>query len=216
MSHDPFAQTDQNLLEMIEHSPVGAIPHTPTHQDALRRLIAAHQVYVSADHKDGYVTARSLAAQPLFHPQNLESFLAGKIDFESLEPDASIFSRYVQSLPPSLQEAAEACRPRVVAPPLHHRIRPGSEPIHDPLHTLFLIPGGGPNPGLPGNYLHGSVFQTHTANGDTWAVQVHDALDGVALSPAPSQSAAFEKLQELLASAPFLLSELDALDFEII
>jgi hypothetical protein len=32
---------------------------------------------------------------------------------------------------------------------------------HDPIHTLFLVPGAGPNPGIPGNYLHGSAAGTN-------------------------------------------------------
>ena len=30
-------------MEMIEHSPTGAVPHTPTYQDALKRLYAAQK-----------------------------------------------------------------------------------------------------------------------------------------------------------------------------
>lgn len=213
MPHDPFAQIDQSVLEMIEHSPVGAVPHTPTYQDALARLTASHQVCVSADHKDGYVTVRSLSALPVFHAQNLAAFLAGTQEIDALEPDASIFARYVQSLPADLRERAETHRPKVVARPVHHRAKPGAEAAHDPVHTLFLVPGGGPNPGLPGNYLHGSVFETGAVDADTWAVQVHDSLDGAAICEASSRAEAFEKLEEVLASAPFLLSELEALGF---
>ncbi len=214
MSHDPLAQIDQNVLEMIEQSPVGAVPHTPTYQDALRRLTHTHQVYHSADHKDGYVTVHSLSAKPVFHAQNLESLLAGKITFDALEADTSIFSRYVKSLPAELQAKAEAVREKVVAGRIHHRNKPGNEDVHDPLHTLFLVPGGGANPGLAGNYLYGSIFEINDEAGSPWSVQIHDSIDGMSSCTAATQAEALEKLQEVLASAPFLLSELDALDFQ--
>ncbi|MFH1499468.1 MAG: hypothetical protein ABII82_16785 [Verrucomicrobiota bacterium] len=214
MSHDPLAQIDQQVLAMIEQSPVGAVPHTPTYQDGLRRLIAAHQVYASADHKDGYVTVRSLAALPLFHAQNLDALIAGQIAFEELEADGDIFNRYVLSLPESLRAKAEARRADLVAGRIHHRHKTGDDEGHDPRHSLFLIPGGGPNPGLPGNYLHGSVYETDDASGTPWALQVHDSLDGVSVYGAASPAEALEKLQEVLASAPLLLGELDALGFE--
>lgn len=215
MSHDPHAQIDQTVLEMIEHSPVGAVPHTPSYQDALKRLTASHQVYASADYKGGHVTVRSLAALPLFHAQNLESFLAGKIDAGALESDTSIFSRYVQSLPAALRDKAEACRALVVARRTQHRAKHGVEAAHEPVHALFLVPGGGPNPGLPGNYLYGSVLQAAGDAAAAWTLHVHDSLDGAAKCDAPSKTEAFAKLQEVLASAPFQLSELDALGFRL-
>ena len=213
MSHDPHAQIDQTVLEMIEHSPVGAVPHTPSYQDALKRLRASHQVYVSADFKGGHVTVRSLAALPLFHAQNLESFLSGKVDAGALETDASIFSRYVQSLPEALRPKAEAARALVVARQAHHRAKHGAEAVQEPVHSLFLVPGGGPNPGLPGNYLYGSIVQASINAGAAWAVHVHDSLDGAAMCDVATQGEALEKLQEVLSSAPFQLSELDALGF---
>ncbi|HTJ78065.1 MAG TPA: hypothetical protein VL357_03640 [Rariglobus sp.] len=213
MPHDPHAQIDQTVLEMIEHSPVGAVPHTPSYQDALKRLVASHQVYVSADHKGGHVTVRSLAGLPLFHAQNLESFLSGKVNADALESDASIFSRYVQSLPEALRAKAEAARAVVVARRAHHRAKHGVEVVQEPVHSLFLVPGGGSNPGLPGNYLYGSILQASPEAGSGWTLHVHDSLDGAAMCDLPTQSEALEKLQEVLASAPFLLSELDALGF---
>ena len=209
MPHDPHAQLDQTVLEMIEHSPTGAVPHTPSYQDALKRLRASHQVYVSADHKGGHVTVRSLAALPLFHASNLEALGAGKIAAESLESDASIFSRYVQSLPSALREKAELSRALVVARRAHHR-KHGGEAVQEPMHTLFLVPGAGPHPGLPGNYLYGSELQAASGGG---AVHLHDADDGAAMCEVPSLPEALDKLQEVLASAPFLLSELDSLGF---
>src|SRR3954470_2564219 len=107
MPSDPHAQFDQTVLEMIEHSPVGAVPHTPAYTDALSRLYASHQVYADADHKGGHVTVRSLATRPSFHANNLEAFIAGKIDTEALESNASIFDRYIQSLPAAQRAPAE-------------------------------------------------------------------------------------------------------------
>ena len=216
MSHDPHAQNDQTVLDMIERSPVGAVPHTPTYQDSLKRLVATHQVYTSADHKGGYVTVRSLATQPSFYASNLEAVLAGKAEINALESDASIFSRYVQSLPAALRDKAEAARAAVVGRRAHHRAKHGAELVQDPVHTLFLVPGSGPHPGLPGNYLYGSVFQAATdaaGNAGAWAVHLHDREDGAALCDVADQAGALEKLQEVIASAPFQLSELDALGF---
>ena len=99
MTPDPRAQFDQTVLEMIEHSPVGGVPFTPAYRDALTRLYASHQVYASADYKDGHVTARSLTKQPLFHADNLPDLMAGRIQPEALETNAKIFDRYVQILP---------------------------------------------------------------------------------------------------------------------
>jgi hypothetical protein len=87
---------------------------------------------------------------------------------------------------------------------------------HDPVHTLFLIPGGGTHPGLPGNYLYGSV-QEH-GNGSEpgqCSLQVHDSFDGVMLSEAPTLKAALEQLLEVVQSAPFHLNELEALGFRV-
>ncbi|MEY4487929.1 MAG: hypothetical protein RIQ79_437 [Verrucomicrobiota bacterium] len=216
MSFNPHAQIDQTVLDMIEHSPVGAVPHTPAYQDALVRLRAAHQVYVSADHKNGFVTVRSLSALPSFYAQNLETFLAGKVEVAALESEASIYSRYVKSLPATLQAGAEERRAAVVAKRAHHRAKHGEDAVQDPAHTIFLIAGAGPNPGLPGNYLYGSVLQaTADAENGAWTLHVHDREDGAAVCEVASQVAAFEKLQEVLASAPFLISELDSLGFRM-
>lgn len=213
MAQNPHAHFDQTALEMIEHSPVGAVPHTPTYQDALGRLLAAHQVYVSADHKGGHVTVRSLAGQPSFYAQNLESFLAGTAEANEVESDTSIFNRYVQFLPVALRDKAEAWRLRVVGAKSHHR-KHGGEVAQDPVQTLLLVPGCGPHPGLPGNYLYGSIFQTGTDIGsDPWTLQFHDSDDGAATCEAISRSEALTKVQEVLASAPFQLSELTALGF---
>jgi hypothetical protein len=216
MPHNPHAQFDETVLELIEHSPVGAVPHTPAYQDALTRLHAAQQVYTDADHKDGHVTARSLARRPSFHAQNLDAFIAGRIDAGALETNASIYDRYVHSLPAAHRARAESLRLMVIGKPAHHRARHGVAVVHDPLHTLFLVPGAGPHPGLPGNYLHGSVF--HLGADETtgaWAVHVHDADDGSAWCEVPTLPEALSRLQEVLASAPFHLSELESLGFTI-
>jgi hypothetical protein len=217
MASNPHAQIDQTVLDLIEHSSTGVVPHTPAYQDALVRLRAAHQVYVSADHKNGFVSVRSLAALPSFYAQNLESFLTGGCDVTALESEASIYSRYVKSLPVALHAAAEERRASVVAKRTQHRVKHGGEVVQDPAHTIFLIPGAGPNPGLPGNYLYGSLLQTSldAAQGD-WALHVHDREDGAALCTVGTQAAGFEKLQEVLASSPFLIGELESLGFEMI
>ncbi len=199
---------------MIEHSPVGAVPHTPAYADALGRLYASHQAYADADHKGGHVTARSLAKRPSFHAHNLDALIAGQIAPEALEPNTRIFDRYVQSLPAAHRARAEGCRVMVIGKPAHHRARHGAEAVHDPLHALFLVPGAGPHPGLPGNYLHGSVFHVGADDASgSWAVHVHDSDDGAALFNAPTLPEALAKIQEIVASAPFHLSELDALGF---
>jgi len=215
MSQDPHAEFDQSILDKIEHSPIGALAVTPTFQDALIRLIAARRVYVHADHKGGYVTARSLASRPLFFAENLEAFMAGAISEEALESNGSIYDRYVRSLPPTLQARAEKDRVMVIGKPAHHRAKQGVAAVHDPLHALFLVPGAGPNPGLAGNYLHGSVFHTGDEATGSWVVQVHDSLDGASEISRPTLAEALTLMQEVLASAPFHLVELNALGFRM-
>lgn len=211
--HDPYAEFDHNVLEMIEHSPIGAVPRTPAYQDALGRLRASHQVYVDADHVDGFVTVRSLAVRPCFQAANLGELTAGAIDTDALESNASIFNRYVASLPEALRAKAETTRLVVAGRPAHHR-KHGGIIAHDPVHTLFLVPGAGINPGIPGNYLHGSVLQLG-ADPDTggWSIHLHDRDDGAAMCDVPTLRDALAKLEEVIASAPFHLSELGALGF---
>lgn len=213
MPHDPHAAFDHSVLEMIEQSPVGAVPGTPAYQDALGRLRASHQVYRDAEHHDGFVTVRALSTRPCFHANNLEALLAGAIDVDALEPNASIFDRYVAALPANVRAKAETFRSTVAGRPIHHR-KHGGVVAPDAVHTLFLVPGAGPHPGIPGNYLHGLVLQmgANRAEGG-WAVHLHDRDDGAAMFDAPSLAVALEKLQEVLASAPFHLSELGALGF---
>jgi hypothetical protein len=216
MTHDPNAEFDHTVLDKIEASPVGALPVTPAYQDALNRLYAARQVYVSADHKGGHVTARSLAERPTFHAENLSALIAGEIDDEALEPNANIYDRYVLSLPAEHQARAESFRLMVIGKPILHRARHGHDVVHDPLHTLFLVPGGGPHPGLPGNYLHGSVFHIGDEATGSWVVHLHDSEDGACAFSTPGLPEALGKLDEVLASVPFHLTELDALGFQMI
>ncbi len=217
MANDQTGAFDAAVLDKIEASPVGAVPHTPAYQDALKRLYASHQVYMSADHKDGHVTARSLRARPCFLAANLGDFAAGRVADTELEKNAAIFERYLASLEASVRSRAEAFRATVPGKPIHHRKHAGAvraAPIHDPVHTLFLVPGGGPHPGLPGNYLYGFLLETTGKSaGPAWALHVHDGLDGVELFEASTLAEVFAKLEELVASAPFHLSELAELGF---
>lgn len=220
MSTDPNSHFDSTVLEMIEHSPVGAVPTTPSYQDALKRLYGAHKVYADSDHRDGHVTARSLARLPNFHAENLGALMAGAIDAAALEGNFSVFDRYVGSLPQALRARAEGFRAKVAGRPVLHRKHHVGEKVlvaHDLMHSLFLVPGAGPHPGIPGNYLFGSVLQAGTeAAPGPWSVQVHDSDDGAAVFDAADMRSAFAKLQEVLDSAPFNMDELGGLDFRAI
>jgi hypothetical protein len=213
MPHDPHAEFDHNVLDLIEHSPVGAVPRTPAYQDALGRLRASHQVYPDADHVDGFVTVRSLAARGCFHAENLDAWTAGIIEATAVESNASIFDRYVAALPTGLHAKAEALRLRVAGRPALHR-KHGGVLATDPVNLLFLVPGAGPNPGIPGNYLHGFLLQRgNDSAADGWSIHLHDSDDGASMCDLPTLRDALEKLQEVIASAPFHLSELGALGF---
>lgn len=215
MSSDPQATFDQHVLDMIDASPVGGVPRTPAHQDALRHLVEAHQVYHSADHPDGYVTVRALSARPSFHAGNIAAVVAGREAPSALEADTAVFDRYVASLPAELQPTVEPFRTKAVSRRLLHRAKL-DEAVHDPVHSLFLVPGVGLSPGLPGNYLYGSIIEDDASDPNcTWSIHVHDRDDGVAMCDGLPRAAAWAKFEELLASAPFMLSELDALDFRL-
>jgi hypothetical protein len=218
MSHAPHTQTELTVLDMIENSPVGAVPHTPTYQDALRKLHATHQVYSSADFKDGHVTVRSLTKLPLFYANNLGALAAGQIDAGELESNDRIFDRYVQSLPEALRAKADGHRLRVVGKPIQHRKHhgPGEAPaVHDPVQSMFLVPGAGPHPGIAGNYLYGSLNEVMQGNApSTWTVRLHDGEDGSSAMEASALPEALTALQDVIASAPFELSELAALGFK--
>ena len=213
MPQDPHAEFDHSVLDLIERSPAGAVPTTPAYQDALGRLHASHQIYHDADHADGFVTVRSLATRPCFHANNLDALINGEIEPDALEPNATIFDRYVASLPEALRAKAESFRLRVAGRPAHHR-KHGGVIARDPVHTLVLVPGAGAHPGIPGNYLHGSLLQlTADPVAGGWGVHLHDSDDDVATCDVPTLADALAKLQEVIASAPFHLNELRALGF---
>jgi len=216
MPQDPNSEFDHSVLDKIEFSPIGAVASTPSYQDALRRLYEAHQIYAHADHKEGHVTARSLSTLPIFFAANLDKFIASAITDEELETNASIYDRYVESLEPALQPQAEDSRVMVIGKPAHHRAKHGAEIVHDPMHMLFLVPGAGPHPGIAGNYLHGSVFHigADEATG-AWVVNVHDSDDGASEFRTQKLADALAMLEDVLASAPFHLDELDALGFKM-
>ena len=215
MPQDPHAAFDHSVLDLIEHSPIGAVPHTPSYVDALGRLYASHQVYADADHRGGHVTVRSLATRPCFQPANVDALLAGAIDADALEPNAKVYDRYVASLPAALRPRAESLRAMVIGKPAHHRAKHGAAEVHDPLHAMFLVPGAGPHPGLPGNYLHGAVFHVGADDASgAWVVQVHDVDDGASEIQLTTLGEALNTMQELLGIMPFHLSELAALGFK--
>src|SRR4051812_6383303 len=149
---DPHVEFDCTVLDLIDHSPVGAVPRTPAYQDALGRLTASHQIYPDADHAGGWVTVRSLSLRPCFSAGDREAWGTGAIDDATLEANGSIFDRYVASLAIGIRLGAESHRARVAGRPVHHR-KHGGVIVHDPVHTLFLVPGAGAHPGIPGNYL---------------------------------------------------------------
>jgi hypothetical protein len=213
MPPDPHAEFDSNVLDLIERSPVGTVPQTPAYQDALGRLRASHQIYPDADHANGFVTVRSLAARPCFHANNLEQLINGAIDVDALEANGAIFDRYVAALPAALRAKAASLRQQVAGRPVHHR-KHGGVIARDPMHTLVLVPGAGAHPGIPGNYLHGSMLQLSAdPAAEGWAVHLHDSDDDAAMCDVPTLADALLKLQEVVASAPFHLSELGALGF---
>jgi hypothetical protein len=158
---------------------------------------------------------RALAARPSFHAGNIAAVVAGREAPTALEADTAVFDRYVASLPAALQPTAETFRPKAVGRRLLHRAKL-ADTAHDPVHSLFLVPGVGLNPGLPGNYLYGSIIEDDAADPHcTWSLHVHDRDDGAASCDGLPRDAAWAKFEELLASAPFMLSELDALDFRL-
>lgn len=216
---DPQAQFDQTVLDLIEHSPTGSVPGTPAYQDSLKRLYAAHQVYASADYKGGHVTARSLAPHASFYASNLEAVLLGRAPLVTIESNDAIYSRYLHLLPAPLQSRAESLRLRAAGRPVHHRSKHGATTgdagIHDPVHTLVLVPGTGPHPGLPGNYLYGAALQLSADPAGRWAVQLHDCDDGAAYCEVSSMAEVFPKVMEMIECAPFMMAELEALGFEL-
>lgn len=208
------AAFDQTVLDMIEHSPTGSVPRTPSYDEALTRLDATRQVYASADHKGGYVTARSLSRLPSFMAFNLQEIAAS--EHAVLESNNSIFDRYLQSLNPMLRPVAEGFRLLVAGKPIHHRPKVGGPLARDPVHSIFLVPGAGPRPGLPGNYLHGVLAEKQEGQKLSWSIRILDSDNDAAACEVASAGEAVERMQELVESAPFHLSELEALGFTLV
>lgn len=214
MPHHPNEQYEQAVLDLIDHSPNGAVPHTPTYQDALRNLIATFQVYPSSEHAGNFVTTRSLSGRPSFSAENIETLHSQGGD--ELEANASIFERYVQSLDASLQTKARGLLATVAGRPAKHRAKHGIVTAHDPVHSLFLVPGAGPHPGLPGNYLYGFIAERNLPEAaKDWSLHLHDREDGEAVWHTPDVSEAIDTLRELLSSAPFHLRELETFGFAV-
>ncbi|MBK8479184.1 MAG: hypothetical protein IPL39_23760 [Opitutaceae bacterium] len=214
----PHALTpfDQTVLDLIDHSPTGSVPRTPTHDESITRLLAAQQVYHSADFKDGFVTTRRLASQPHFVATGLADLAAHPDDPSQLEANGTVFDRYVASLPQAQRLRAEAFRLATAGRPVHHRPKAGGVLVHDPIHSIFLVPGTGPKTGLPGNYLRGSLDELPAAGGQPrFRIQVLDSDTDAAVCELPTLAAALEHLHDLIESAPFHLSELEALGFEL-
>ena len=215
MPNAPITPFDLTLIDLIEHSPTGSVPRTPTYGESLTRLMAALQVFHSSDYKDGFVTARSLASQPLFVAAGLLELEAHPGDFSKLESNVAVFDRYVSSLPAGQRARAEGFRLATAGRPIHHRVKAGGELMHDPLHSIFLVPGAGPQPGLPGNYLRGSLDEVSTAPGELrYRIRVLDSDTDSAVCELPTLAEALARLRDLTESAPFHLSELEAFGFE--
>lgn len=216
MPHTPLTDFDHTVLDLIEHNPSGSVPRTPTYDDSLVRLYAAQQVYHNSDYKDCHVTARSLAKLPVFVAKGLLELAEHPDDHSNLEANAAVFERYLATLPAPLKARAEALRLTVAGKAIHHRPKAGGLLVRDPLHSLFLLPGAGPQPGLPGNYLRGSVDEIQDeAQQTVWRIQIMDSDNDASVCLLPSLPEALARLQELLDSIPFHLSELEALGFEL-
>ncbi len=206
MAQSPQIAFEGAVLDQIERSPNGNLPLTPAYQDALQHLKAHHQVYPSADYPGGWVTARSLTASPAFAAANLAAWAAQTAPVLALEENASIFARYLASLAPQLRPKAEAYRLKAVGKPIHHRKGHGT--VHDPVHSLLLVPGLGLHPGLPGNYLFGWLAEVPQQGGSShWAIDLHDNDDGGAWVEFSTLAEAVAKWEELVLSAPFSFAE---------
>ncbi len=84
------------------------------------------------------------------------------------------------------------------------------------MNSLFLVPGTGPHPGLPGNYLQGALLEImHPGAASTWKLELHDGETGVSSLAAPTMPEALTAMQDVISSAPFNLRELDALGFKL-
>lgn len=216
MPQSQLTPLDQAVLDLIEHSPVGAVPRTPTYDESIHRLLQAQQVYHSSDHRDGFVTARSLARLPLFVPNGLLELAGHPDDLSLLESNNSVFDRYVASLPLGPRVKAEGFRLVVAGKPVLHRHKSGGTLVRDPLHSIFLVPGAGPQPGLPGNYLRGILDELHDpVEGARWRIQIMDTDTDASVCVFDTLAGALARLEEVLGCAPFHLAELETLGFTL-
>jgi hypothetical protein len=78
-----------------------------------------------------------------------------------------------------------------------------------------LVPGAGPNAGLPGNYLHGAAAQVRATDDSPWTVHVHDSDDGDAVIELATMAEALAKVVEVMECSPFKMDELEALGFTL-
>lgn len=203
---------DQTVLGLIEQTPNGVVPRTPIYDEAIARLRSAGQIYINADFAGGFATARSLAKLPVFAASNLEAWASGNEGTVTPESNLAVFDRYVASLRPEHRARAETFRVPLAGHPVHHRAKAGTAADAEPANLLFLVPGGSLHRTLPGNYLHG--FIRKVASGG-WELRVADAERGFARFEAGSKAEAVGKYEELVASVPFLLGELEALGFKL-
>lgn len=217
MPHNPHEEIDHAVLDMIDRSAVGAVPRTPTYDEAISRLLASRQIYHSSDHRNGYVTARSLATLPVFLPSGLEALsTAGPEASASVEASSGVYDRYASSLPAAAKARALELRATIVGKAVHHRPKAGGAAhARDPLHALFLVPGAGPQPGLPGNYLRGTLDELPAASGATWRIQIMDTDTDASVWSTSDLGEAVARVAEVAACAPFHLDELAALGFEL-
>jgi hypothetical protein len=215
MPQSAITPFDQTVLDLIDRSPTGSVPRTPTYDESLTRLLAAQQVFHNTDFKDAFVTARALARCPIFVATGLLELATHPEDHTRLESNASVFDRYVASLPEPQRARAETFRLSTAGRPVHHRPKVGGPLVRDPLHSIFLVPGVGPQPGLPGNYLRGTIAELPATEGPArYRIQVLDADTDAAVCELPDLAEALGRLRDLIDSAPFHLSELEALGFE--
>jgi hypothetical protein len=218
MPQNPNVEFDLHTLDLIEINPTGSVPATPAFQDSILRLVGSHQIYANADFKGGYATARILAGKPCFFARNIKDAAENKITTDLIESNNSIFDRYLDSLDEKIKINASARREAVVGKVSHHRAKWIDDKKvvgYEPIHSLFLIPGCGKHVGLPGNYLYGMLFETLEGSNSSWAIHIHDTDVGLATCSVGTFQNAFTKLEEIVASAPFAMAELGALDFKL-
>lgn len=216
MPHSPHDEFDHAVLDMIERSSSGSVPRTPTYDEAIKRLLGSRQIYHSSDHRDGYVTARSLSSLACYVPAGLEGLVAAGGDASGVEQPNAVYDRYVAALPAPQRQKAESLRLSIAGKAVHHRPKTGGTLVRDPLHLLFLVPGAGPQPGLPGNYLRGMLDEVPSVAGATlWRIRVMDTDTDASEWTTADLGEAVARVGEVVACAPFHLDELAALGFEL-